>query len=145
VAVALELGPADTAVLDHVRQAELTTGTRFVLLHVVESATGRYLGPETSDQESREDQATLEAIAADLRAHGVQVDARLGHGGAPAELARLVNESGADLLITGSHGHRMLQDLFHGATTSDLRHRVRCPVLTVPASGPGSARGPTTS
>ena len=27
--------------------------------------------------------------------------------------------------------HRFLGDLFHGATTSGLRHRVSCPVLTV--------------
>ncbi len=44
--------------------------------------------------------------------------------GAPAE-------AGVELLVTGSHGHRWLGDLFFGATTSGLRHRVRCPVLTV--------------
>jgi manganese transport protein len=135
VAVALELGPADTAVLDHVRLAELTTRTRLVLLHVVESAAGRYLGPESSDLESREDRTALESIADDLRAHGVEVGVRLGYGSATAELARLVNEAGADLLITGSHGHRLLEDLIHGATASGLRHLVRCPVLTVPGAG----------
>ena len=48
-----------------------------------------------------------------------------------AELARLVNEMDADLLITGSHGHRLLQDLIYGSTTSGLRHLVHCPVLTL--------------
>jgi manganese transport protein len=57
-------------------------------------------------------------------------------GNAPDELARLVNASGADLLITGSHGHRLLQDILHGATASGVRHRVRCPVLTVPGPEP---------
>ena len=132
VAVALELGPADAAVLEHVRARELSTRTRLVFLHVVESAAGRYLGPETSDQEAREDQAMLNGIAEEFRSKGVVVEAQLGYGNAPDELARLVNASGADLLITGSHGHRLLQDLLHGATASGVRHRVRCAVLTVP-------------
>jgi manganese transport protein len=132
VAVALELGPADGAVLEHVRSQELTTRTRLVMLHVVESAAGRYLGPETSDLEAREDQAMLDGIADEFRSRGVATEVRLGYGSPAKELARLVNESGADLLITGSHGHRLLQDLIHGATTSGLRHLVRCPVLTVP-------------
>jgi manganese transport protein len=134
VAVALELGPADGAVLDHVRAKELTDRTRLVLLHVVESAAGRYLGPETSDLEARQDRAMLEGIAEEFRGRGIEADVLLGYGNATSELARLVNEAGADLLITGSHGHRLLQDLVHGATASGLRHRVRCPVLTIRAA-----------
>ena len=139
VAVALELGAADAAVMEHVRRHELTTRTRIVLLHVVESAAGRYLGPETSDLESREDQAMLEDIAAELRSRGVPAEGRLGYGDPTRELARMVDALGADLLITGSHGHRLLGDLVHGATASGLRHLVRCPVLTV---GPESAPRP---
>ena len=135
VAVALELGPADAAVLEHVRAAELTTRTRVLLLHVVESAAGRYLGPESSDEEAREDRVALEAIAAELRAAGVEVQVELGYGSPVQELARMVNASGAELLVTGSHGHRILGDLIHGATVSGLRHLVRCRLLTVPGAG----------
>jgi manganese transport protein len=125
------MGPADRAVLDHVRGMTLPEGGEFVLLHVAESAASRYLGPETSDEESREDQAALDAIAADLRARGIRASARLGHGDVTRELARLIEESGADLVITGAHGHRLLQDILYGATTSGLRHLVRVPILTV--------------
>jgi len=138
VAVALELGPADAAVMEHVRGHELTTRTRIVLLHVVESAAGRYLGPETSDLEAREDQAMLEDIAEELRSRGVPTEARLGFGDPTRELARMVNDAGAHLVITGSHGHRLLGDLVHGATASGLRHLVRCPVLTVAPEPPRS-------
>jgi manganese transport protein len=48
----------------------------------------------------------------------------------------MVGEVDADLLVTGSHGHRWLGDLFFGATTSGLRHLVRCPVLTIRSSSP---------
>jgi len=121
-------------VLDHVRQMALAEGSELVLLHVAESAASRYLGPESSDQESREDQLTLESLATELASAGIPTETRLGHGEVKRELARLVEESEADLLITGSHGHRLLQDLIYGSTTSGLRHLVRVPVLTVPGA-----------
>ena len=136
VAVALELGAADDPVLDHVRTSLAGPGSELILLHVVESAAGRYLGPESSDLESRVDLAELEAIASELRARGGTVTVALGFGDPKAELTRLVMESSADLLVTGSHGHGGLQDVLFGATVSGLRHRVRCPVLTVPPTGP---------
>jgi manganese transport protein len=127
------MGAADEAVLEHVRAHLSGPGLRLTLLHVVESAAGRYLGPETSDEESRVDTATLEALRDELGAHGAIVEIRLGHGDVKNELARLTREVGADLLVTGSHGHGWLQDLLFGATASGLRHRVSCPVLTVPS------------
>jgi manganese transport protein len=138
VAVALELGPADRAVLEHVRHMELPEDGEVVLLHVAESAASRYLGAESSDEESREDQVTLEDLALELRALGIQASTRLGHGDVKNELARLVRETGADLLITGAHGHRLIGDLIYGSTTSGLRHLVRVPVLTVPGGKSGS-------
>jgi manganese transport protein len=132
IAVALELGPADRPVLEHVREMALAEGSDVVLLHVAESAASRYLGPESSDLESREDAVTLEQLGVELAAAGIPTATRLGHGDVKAELARMVKESGADLLITGSHGHRMIGDLIHGSTASGLRHLVKVPVLTVP-------------
>ena len=133
VAIALELGPADPAVIAHVRALPLPAASELVLMHVVESAAGRYLGPETGDAEAREDLATLESLADEFRTRGRKASVRLGFGSVKPELARLVTESGADLLITGAHGHRLLGDLIHGSTTSGLRHLVRVPVLTVRA------------
>src|SRR6185503_2881429 len=139
VAIALELGPADAAVLDHVLAMPLAEGAELVLLHVAESAASRFLGPEASDLERREDQQALERDAATLRARGVAVRVELGFGDALAELARMTNEAHVDLLITGSHGHGFIGDIFYGATVSALRHRVKCPVLTVrPKAGDGS-------
>ena len=131
VAVALELGPADRAVLEHVKRMPLSPDAEVVLMHVAESAASRFLGPESSDQESREDQAILESLADELRTGQRRVTSALGHGDVKEELARMVAETRPELLVTGSHGHRGLADLFFGATTSGLRHRVSCPVLTI--------------
>jgi manganese transport protein len=109
----------------------LPADAELILMHVAESAASQFLGPESSDEESREDRAALEALAAGFRERGLRASVMLGNGGVKRELARMVAESGADLLVTGSHGHGLIGDLFFGATTSGLRHRVRCPVLTV--------------
>jgi manganese transport protein len=139
VAVALELGPADPAVLEHVRTLVLDADGEVLLLHVVESAAGQYLGAEAADAEAREDRATLESLADEIRSRGQPARVRLGFGSVKPELARMVNEEEADLLVTGSHGHRLIGDLIHGSTISGLRHLVRCPVLTVPkAASPHS-------
>jgi manganese transport protein len=131
IAVAVELGPTDTAVLEHVAGLPLPPGGEVVLLHVAESAASRYLGAESADLERREDQTALESHAAALRARGVPARVLLGFGDAKTELARMTNELNVDLLITGSHGHGVWGDIFFGSTVSALRHRVRCPVLTV--------------
>src|SRR5262249_22026021 len=126
IAVALEMGPADEAVLAHVRTLAIPGETEIVLVHVAESAAGRDLGPQSSDQESGEDQVALDHLASQLHEVGIRAETRLGHGDAIAELARLVNEAAPDLLVTGAHGHRLIGDLVHGATASGVRHRVRC-------------------
>lgn len=131
VALALELGPADLPVLDQVCAMPLPADAEIYLLHVAESAASRFLGVEAADQESRDDRAALEAMAADLRSTGLTTHVLLGNGDVKSEVVRMVREVGADLLITGSHGHRFLGDLFLGATASGVRHRVSCPVLTI--------------
>lgn len=142
IGVALELGAADTAVLQYLRSAVLPQNAGLVLFHVTESAASRYLGPEASDEEVREDEVALEQIAASLRGLARQVTFELGHGNPVQELARLATEHEVDLLIAGSHGHRMVGDLLYGSTTSGLRHRVRCPVLIVPPPrSPGEPPG----
>jgi manganese transport protein len=134
IAVALEMGGGDTAVIALLEAMPVRAGTEIVLMHVVESAAGRYLGAESSDLETRSETGALESLAARLRTRGLEVHVALGQGDAATELARLSGEARAELLVAGSHGHRMIGDLLFGATTSRLRHRVRCPMLIVPAA-----------
>ncbi|CAA6821960.1 MAG: Unknown protein [uncultured Thiotrichaceae bacterium] len=41
------------------------------------------------------------------------------------------NQSGADLIVAGSHGRHGLSLLFHGSTTNELLHDAPCDVLAV--------------
>ncbi len=141
IAVALELGPADPAVLRYLKLAILPPDAELVLFHVTESAASRYLGPEASDEEVREDQVALERIAESLRGTARRVTFAIGSGKPAQELARLAAEHRVDLVIAGSHGHRLVGDLLYGSTTSGLRHRLRCPVLIVPPDRPEPGTG----
>ena len=55
----------------------------------------------------------------------------LGYGDVTRALAVMTQREGVDLLVVGSHGHRGLGDVIHGATISGLRHAVNVPVFAV--------------
>ena len=132
IAVAVELAEPDENVLHFLRRAELAPGAELVFVHVAESAASQWLGEQSLDSESREDRTTLEALAREFGERGTRSSVRLGHGDPAREIARIVGEEGADLLVTGSHGHSGISDVVFGATVSRVRHLVRCQVLTVP-------------
>jgi manganese transport protein len=131
VAVALDFSGRERPVLFELVQLLGSRRPRLALLHVVESAGARFLGKDAGDAEVASDEAWLEACAGALRALGFEVECHLGLGRRVPELARMVEEFGADLLVLGLHGHRFVSDLLHGSTADALRHRVSCSVLMV--------------
>jgi manganese transport protein len=136
VAVAVDFSPADGAVLSHAVSVARSAGrgASIVLLHVVESVGARLLGGEMQDNEARADQERLELYRNELAELGVEATYDLGFGEPVDQLARLVDVHSPDLLVLGSHGHRGVADLVHGTTVERLRHRVKVPVLVVPAT-----------
>ena len=132
IAVAVELVESDDNVLHFLRNAQLSPEAELVFVHVAESAASQWLGEQSLDSESREDTASLEALSREFSDKGTRASVRLGHGDPAREIARIVREEKADLLVTGSHGHTGLSDVVFGATVSRVRHLVDCPVLTVP-------------
>lgn len=131
VAVALDFSGRERPVLFELVQLLGSRRPRLALLHVVESAGARFLGRDSGDAEVAADRDRLEVYANSLRAVGFEVECRLGLGRRVPELARMVEEFGADLLVLGLHGHRFFSDLLHGSTADTLRHRVSCSVLMV--------------
>jgi manganese transport protein len=43
----------------------------------------------------------------------------------------MVKESGANLLVIGSHGHGIVRDVLYGETVDAVRHQLDIPVLVV--------------
>jgi len=132
IAVAVELLEADENILDFLRRAQLAPEAELIFVHVAESAASRWLGEQSLDSESREDMTGLEGLAKEFVGRGARSSVRLGHGDPAREIARITHEERADLLVTGSHGHKGLSDVVFGATVSGVRHLVTCPILTVP-------------
>lgn len=138
IGVAVEFAPADEAVLAHALALARLQAAPLVLIHVVEGPVAAYYGPQTDDKESRQDRADMDRLVAHVRAAGLQAEGALGYGSPPAELIRLAGERGLDLLVMGTHGHRLLADLALGATVSPVLHRGAVPVLVVPAPAAGA-------
>jgi len=107
------------------------TDAQYVLIHITESAAARYLGAESSDLETLGDASNLEGYVQQLKELGYTAVGRVGHGHAPDAIAKLVSETGCDLLVMGAHGHRGLKDIVLGTTLDSVRHKVKVPVFIV--------------
>ncbi|MDX2135539.1 MAG: Nramp family divalent metal transporter [Saprospiraceae bacterium] len=128
IAVALDFTGSDTKALEHA----LHVGGKhaaYILLHSVESAGAWVMGADIQDFESVSDEKVLNQYAERLRYLGYEAEVRIGFGPAKKVLPRLVKESEAQLLVMGSHGHRLLKDLLLGSTIDAVRHKVSVPVL----------------
>ncbi|MES1160211.1 MAG: universal stress protein, partial [Bacteroidota bacterium] len=103
----------------------------YLLIHVVESASAHMLGKESDDYETRGDQERLDLYREALQQKGISSQTRLGFRHRSREIARIVKEEGADMLVIGAHGHSGLKDFIYGETVNAVRHELKIPVLIV--------------
>ncbi len=131
ILVAVEHSPADSTILDHVKQLALLTGGELLLVHVADGWAARNfeLLNLRESEEMKDDRAYLEQIAADLATVPLRVSTKLAMGDPATELIRLAAEWQADLIAMSTHGHRFVNDLLRGTTVNRVRHEVRIPVL----------------
>ena len=132
IAIALDFsGNEDKLMTESLRFADKNK-TRLVLLHVVESPVARTLGAEGEDMEVMKDRKRLEELTTRMEDFGVSTDWRLGTGNPASELATMINDFNADVVIVGSHGHTGISDLIHGTVISNLRHQIQASMMIVP-------------
>jgi len=130
IAVALDFSSNDLKLLAHaVNQGK--TDTRYLLIHVVESASARILGKDSDDFETRSDEGRLQHYIEQLKEKGFKAEGKLGFRDRTKEIVRIVKEEGADMLIIGAHGHTGLKDWIYGETIESVRHELKVPVLIV--------------
>ena len=72
-----------------------------------------------------------------LRVAGLRCTARLVHRRQVAALIEVARREGADLLVVGRQSHHGLGDIVFGKGFDHLVHSPPCPVMVVPATGPG--------
>ncbi len=132
IAITLDFGELDEKVINHAL-AQGAPDSTYLLIHVTESvAAGANFG-ESVDDETLSDQQYLNSYVQQLTDKGYQAEGRLGFGNTVDSIARIINESGVELLVIGAHGHKGIKDLIYGETINQLRHLVKPPVLIVPA------------
>ena len=130
IAVALDFSENDEKLLAHAL-GQGKTDTHYLLIHVVESASARFLGKDSDDYETRSDESRLNSYIAQLREKGFQAEAKLGFQNRTKEIVRIIKENNADLLVIGAHGHSGVKDWIYGETVNSVRHELKIPVLVV--------------
>jgi manganese transport protein len=118
---------------DTIRHALMQGGKQahYTLIHVVETAGARYYGKQVMDNETQSDVDNLDKYVAALKNLNYKAEARIGYGSAATSIAGIINESNADFVVMGSHGHKVIKDLIFGTTVDSVRHKVHVPVLVV--------------
>ncbi len=128
IAIAVDFSPIDNAIINRA----LTMGgpgTSYYLIHVVESAGALLFGDEIRDMETSHDSEVLNGYAKFLEEQNYKVEPMLGFGNPKKIIPEIVNGLDADLLVVGSHGHKMVKDLLFGTTVEAVRHKIKIPVM----------------
>jgi manganese transport protein len=130
IAVALDFSAKDEKIIASAL-GQGHEGSHYHLVHVVESAAAKIMGDESEDLETLKDREQIALYAKQLNERGIQTTAYLGYRNRTKEIVRIVKETGADLLVIGSHGHSGIKDWWYGETVNSVRHEIKIPVLVV--------------
>jgi len=131
IAAALGRDDSDTAIVGSALSLAKAAGALLTLIHVADSAPAQFYSSEAYDEHTRDDERYLLEIAAEVRAAGVAVEIALPQGDPSKELITFAESHAVDMLVMGSHGHRLIGDLLWGQTVDPVRHRLGIQVLVV--------------
>jgi len=142
---AIDFSPITQRVLDEASKLALETGSRLVILHVVEPAAA-YVpvgaamdvitapmpidSPDLNVVKER-----LEQLAASLRSKGVTVETIVTVSLPVDAIIDQAKATGAGMLILGSHGHGAVFQLFSGSVVTSVLHKAEIPVIVIPVHG----------
>ena len=130
IAVALDFTKTDQEVIRHAL-AQGGKNANYLLIHVTESPGAFFLGKDTRDLESEFDRVNLIKYENYLQELGYTCSSEIGFGNPKTAIVEKVLKFNADLLVMGSHGHRLLKDILLGTTINTVRHSLKIPVLIV--------------
>ncbi len=130
IAIALDFTQNDEKLISYAI-GQGNKDTELFLIHIVESASANLWGNQSFDYETQQDQDKLNNYVEQLTSKGFAVSGKLGFMNRAKEIVRLTEESNADILVMGSHGHRGIKDLIFGQTANTVRHKLKIPVFMV--------------
>jgi manganese transport protein len=130
IAMALDFSKDDEKIISNAL-AHGNPQTEYLLIHIIESASAKYLGRESDDFETRKDQEQMSKYIRLLHDRKIHAKGVLGYRHRAKEIVRIVKDEKADFLVLGGHGHTGIKDWIYGETANQVRHQVRIPVLIV--------------
>ena len=133
ILVTLDGTATDRAIIEHIKQLAKLAHSRLVLLHVADGWAARTYGRDAVSPEINEDNAYLEKVRAEFQSAGIPAQAELAYGEPANEIIKWVQQKGCDLVAMSTHGHRLLADIFLGATATRVRHSIAVPILLLRA------------
>ncbi|MGH8273809.1 MAG: universal stress protein [Gammaproteobacteria bacterium] len=133
--VAVDLGTDTEALLKRALELSQAFDARLSLAHAVEylpadPAGDAMLAPAEGLEPELIKGAEKQLAEFAARAGAGDASRHIVVGSIPAELARLAEELGADLLVTGAHEHRGIF-FFGGGTERAFLKRVACDILVI--------------
>jgi manganese transport protein len=105
--------------------------SQYILIHIIETATALLSEREVADMQTGTNMQNLEDYVSKMKEQGYNVSYLVGYGQRTHAIARLVEESAAELLVMGAHGHRGIKDIVFGETINSVRHKIKIPLLAV--------------
>jgi nucleotide-binding universal stress UspA family protein len=126
------------AALSVARSVARDQGARLIVLHVAPVEV--VYGTIPVSQDLRGYQDSLEVLRGRLGEPDLMypVEVRLSQGRATAEILRVAEELGCDLIVMGTHGRSGLGRLLMGSVAEAVLRKARCPVLTVKSRLPAT-------
>lgn len=120
------------------------SGAALMLAHVVPPAEqspldARAILPADAATMEEEAKRKLEGIAEGVRASGIRCDVVVRHGSPCNIIPWLVETTGANRLILGTHGRQNLKKLLLGSVANEILREVDVPVCTI---GPHASAPP---
>jgi len=109
-----------------------TSSAKMYLIHCVETVTGRFIGDLVADERAKDMTDYVNNLAEKLNKDNFVTQTVICGGEPEDEIARICRQEEIELLIVGSHGHKLVSDIIYGSTANEVRHRVRIPVLAIP-------------
>lgn len=92
---------------------------------------GVMVGPEYAARVSSAAQTSLDDCVARFADRGVSVTGHLAEGSPHEEITRRAEETEADLIVMGTHGHAGMRHFLLGSVTERVVRSATVPVLTV--------------
>lgn len=116
---------------------------KIVIAHVEERIVGKGGGPIHANED--EIRAEIDRLATALSGEGIEASVQAADvmvGGPAHVIASIADETGADLIVTGTRGLSPVSGLLLGSVTQRLLHIAHQPVLAIPE---GTSLGASTA